>query len=125
MRDLPNADYGENATYRELQSSAPLAGVAASGGGAPQATPGALLEGLTGLGAPSQMPGQPVTAGAPAGPGPGPEALGLPADPMAMKKADARKLAEKGVVQAMVLASQRDDATPAFRRYVRALLAQL
>lgn len=51
--------------------------------GGDQAAPAGLLAGLaipTGpsFGAPSQMPGVPVTDGAASGPGAGPEALGIP-----------------------------------------------
>lgn len=121
MRDLPNADYGENATFRDLQRGAPLAG-----GGAPTAAPGAApdpLAALTGLGAPTQVPGQPVTAGADAGPGPGMSALGLPMNPQDEARRDAQALLK--YVPAMIIAQSSQDATPAFRRYVRRVLSQL
>ena len=69
MTGLP---YGENADFNEMQSSAPLA-----------ATPGAASNPLptrpggpapTALFSPSQRPDEPVTAGAPFGPGPGEQA---------------------------------------------------
>lgn len=77
MRDLPDADYGENATYKDLQKAAPLA---QSGGAmAPEeayaGNPAAAN--VIPMDAPSQDPGTPVTAGAAAGGGPGLEALGL------------------------------------------------
>lgn len=68
---LPDAQYGEEKTYREQQRGAPLIqadprpGPASAGGGRP----------VTGLGDPSTRPDEPVTAGAALGPGPGPEAL--------------------------------------------------
>lgn len=79
VRDLPNAQYGEAAEYRTLQQGAPLAKApapsaapqAASGGGAGPSLP-------TGFGEPTQRPGEPITAGADTGPGPGMAALGLP-----------------------------------------------
>lgn len=77
MRDLPNADYGENATYKDLQKGAALG----------QSNPAPVAEGeyqgnpaagnVIPIGAPSQDPGTPVTAGANAGAGPGMEALGM------------------------------------------------
>jgi hypothetical protein len=72
LRHLPDAQYGEDATYTAQQRSAPLAQVnpapaaaAASGG----------QQSAVGFGDPSTRPGEPVTAGAASGPGPGPEAL--------------------------------------------------
>lgn len=62
---LPNAEYGEQKEFQNLQSGAPLA---RSGQAMPAITP---------LDAPTERPDEPVTAGAPSGPGPGPEALGL------------------------------------------------
>lgn len=72
--DLPNAKYGEAAAFDEIQSGAQMggSGSGAGGGQAPQ------QQMPVGLGEPSQYPDQPVTAGAPAGPGPGMESLGLP-----------------------------------------------
>ena len=58
----------------ELQSSAPMSdtqGMPPPGGG------GFSLPSVTPLGAESERPDEPVTAGAPAGEGPGPEALGV------------------------------------------------
>lgn len=74
--DLPDARYGEAQDFREIQGGAPMGGGPSSAvplsaaGAAPVAPP-------TPLNAPSTMPGQPVTAGADAGPGPGLGALGL------------------------------------------------
>lgn len=77
IRDLPNAEYGANQEFTDLQRAAP---VAASGGiTAPSGQPAEMP---TGLGADTQFPGQPVTAGAAAGAGPGMEALGLPPGPV-------------------------------------------
>lgn len=85
IRELPDAQYGEAATYRDLQQQAPLAqspvapqATSASAGrstAAQQGTP------VTPIHAPTQRPSEPVTAGAAAGPGPGPEALGLQQQP--------------------------------------------
>lgn len=76
LRELPDAQYGEAKTFRDLQKSAPLAQVPQSGqtpnSGRPTAQPS-----LTPLSAPTARPGEPVTAGAATGAGPGPESLGL------------------------------------------------
>jgi hypothetical protein len=77
VRELTDAAYGEQKTFREDQqgavmaSSAGAVGPVAGGGVDPAA-------GVTPFGAPSERPGEPVTSGAPVGPGPGPESLGLP-----------------------------------------------
>lgn len=60
---IPDAAYGEQAEFQEIQGGADMMG----GGGMP---PVGLLE-------PSQRPGEPVTAGAAMGAGPGMEALGI------------------------------------------------
>lgn len=59
--------YGENGAVNAMQGAAPMADV--SDTRAPTIVP---------LDAPTQMPQQPVTAGAAAGPGPGPEVLSTP-----------------------------------------------
>lgn len=87
IRELPNADYGEAKTFREAQQNAPLAssgapspsGAAPGGQGGPQAI---------GFDADTMNPGEPVTAGADAGEGPGMEALGLTPE----RSADMEKL---------------------------------
>ena len=74
--DLPDARYGEAASFREIQQGAAMGQPAApSGGGAPMPmTP------PTPLGEPTQDPNQPVTSGANAGAGPDMASLGLPDD---------------------------------------------
>lgn len=72
LRHMPDAQYGEDATFTDQQRSAPLAQVnpAPAGGGAQgDGQP------VVGFDAPSNRPGEPVTAGAALGPGPGLEAL--------------------------------------------------
>jgi hypothetical protein len=71
--------YGERKELEQLQQSAPLS--ASPGGDAGAGMPADLTEGLIGLDAPTQMPEEPVTAGAALGEGPGLEALGLPNQP--------------------------------------------
>lgn len=80
LRDLPDAQYGEAATYADLQRGAPLAqtpspsGVPSPGGGGASAPPS-----FVGFGAPTQRPNEPVTAGADAGAGPDSSVLSTPA----------------------------------------------
>lgn len=71
--------YGERQELEQLQQSAPLAETPGGDVGAPM--PVDLTEGVIGFDAPSQMPDEPVTAGASMGAGPGLEALGLPNQP--------------------------------------------
>lgn len=67
IRDLPNPAYGEGTQFAQIQQGARME--QAEG---PKITP---------LGAPTQRPNEPVTAGSPSGPGPGKAALGIPSLP--------------------------------------------
>lgn len=78
MAQLPNADYGEQKAYKQLQQDAPMASSS-------QLPPGTDFSSLFGSAASrvipmnqeSGMPGVPVTDGAELGAGSGIEALGL------------------------------------------------
>lgn len=74
VRPMTGGPYGEGQEMSELQSSAPMSDT--SGTPPPQGG-GVSLPPVTPLGAPSERPDEPVTAGAPVGEGPGPEALGF------------------------------------------------
>lgn len=73
--EMTGMGYGENADFQEIQAGAPLAA-------APSATPARPRKGgssapsvtATPLFAPTQRPDEPITAGAPFGPGAGPAA---------------------------------------------------
>ncbi|MFJ2176411.1 hypothetical protein ACIOHE_26410 [Streptomyces sp. NPDC087851] len=78
--------YGERQNLEQLQQGAAMSQTPGGDVGAP--TPVDPTEGLIGLGEPSQMPDQEITAGAAMGAGPGLEALGLPNQPAE----DARQL---------------------------------
>lgn len=81
QQTLPDAAYGEQQTFRDIQSGAPMAGGQPAGTGGPPVTP-VDTSGVTPLSAGSTFPGEPVTAGADAGPGPSSSVLGgPPADP--------------------------------------------
>lgn len=65
----PGGKYGERKAMQEMQAAAPMA--------ATQREPNKVnLPPLTPLTAPTSRPEEPLTAGNPMGPGPGPEALG-------------------------------------------------
>jgi hypothetical protein len=83
VAQLPNARYGEGAEFEALQAAAPMSATgltqpAPAGGGMDI---GALLGGGPGVAPPvpltgqSERPMEPLTAGAPIGPGPGPSAV--------------------------------------------------
>lgn len=67
--------YGEGQALQGLQESAPMAAAAKTNVPAPK-LPASQLP-ITSIFAPTERPGEPVTAGMPFGPGPGPEALRL------------------------------------------------
>lgn len=115
--------YGENLEIQNLKSAAPMAGTAGAPI-APQGQGGLDLSRIVGLSAPSQRADEPVTAGAAAGAGPGPEALGLPTTKVQEDRADARSL-PPGLVQALVAQASADNASPSFRRRVREVLVSL
>lgn len=75
VRALPDAAYGEQATYRADQQGAPMAKAQPAPQGPQQ--PAADLSRVVPFGAETQNPNEPVTAGATAGPGPGPMAMGI------------------------------------------------
>lgn len=84
LASLPNAKYGEQSAFQQLQQQAPLAQApnapsATSEGAAPSMwnDGGAARRAVIPLSAPTQLPTQPVTAGAALGPGPGNAALGI------------------------------------------------
>lgn len=79
---LPDAQYGEAATYRDLQKQAPLAQTPSASPPPRPSSPGrstaggAATGGVTPINAPTQNPNEPVTAGVDSGPGVGSAALG-------------------------------------------------
>lgn len=113
IRDLPDAQYGENASFREAQSGAAVASSSTSGAASRQATSPVI-----GLGEPSSQPDVPVTAGADMGAGPGMEALGLPAD---LDKMDADEFEKLRPM--LIRRAQRDDTPKSVKLLIRRLLA--
>jgi len=113
-------EYGERQALENLTSAAPTASGASASAGV--GSPVDMLAGITPLGAGTQMPDEPITAGAARGAGPGVEALGLPTDQVGLNKADAKAI-PPGQKQALIAAAGRADATPSFRKMVRQVLA--
>lgn len=75
LASLPDAEYGENAQYQDLQQGAPLA--QSQGGEQVQAQGNPYAQQIVPMNAPTQNPSTPVTDGAAAGPGAGMTALGI------------------------------------------------
>lgn len=114
MMDLPNAAYGENADFQAAQQGAPMAtdsGAAAAPWSMPQ---------VTGMGAPTGAPTEPVTSGAQYGPGPGTGALGLPTNQQADDADYFRKY-----LPTLIEIAQSDDTPPGTKRWVRTVIANL
>jgi hypothetical protein len=80
VRVPTGGQYGDATQLQQLQQAAPVAASPGGDVGAPQPA-GDVTDGLIGFDQPTQQPDVPVTAGADSGPGPGPEALGLPNQP--------------------------------------------
>jgi len=114
---LPNAKYGEQKDFQSIQGGAPMGSPASptganAGGGPPVQMP-------TEFGAPTQNPNEPVTAGAAAGLGAGPDALNLP------KGDTPAEIRQKygPILPALIAESQSQYATQAYKDSVAALLA--
>ena len=77
IRSLPDAGYGEQQQFQELQRQAPLPD--SQGQPAPSGLPqGGGPPNVVPFTEPTRYPDRPVTTGVDAGPGPGPEALAPP-----------------------------------------------
>lgn len=115
VRALNDAAYGEQATFRSDQQSAPMAST--PGPNDPgQAAPPADTSQVIPFGAPSQRPGEPITAGAATGAGPGTEALG-------MGGADPGMQYMRALLPMFEIASTLPSANQEFRQFVRRLRA--
>lgn len=112
---IPDAKYGEQQDFQEIQGGAPMS--APSGGGSPMPMG---MPAPTGLGEPSMMPDQPVTSGASMGAGPGTEALNIPSD----SRESLRKMYGP-ILPALIVESQSRYATQQFKDAVAALIAIL
>ena len=114
IAELPDAAYGEQATFRQAQQAGPMA-QAGQPGQAPTVSPLDMSR-ITPLDAPSMFPEEPVTAGADAGPGPGASVLGLPTSDPSMQYA-------KELLPALEIAASMPHQTVEFRQMVRRLRA--
>jgi hypothetical protein len=115
VRDLPNAAYGEGQQFRDIQSGAPM-GSPSSSAPQPAAAPPAGLASVVPFGAPSQREGEPITAGAASGPGPGMDSLGI-----ARPGNDPSVEYITSLLPVFELAASLPTASPHFRQFVRRL----
>jgi len=115
LRDLPDARYGENATYRELQQAAPLAQTPPPGGSLTTSPGGGDLPEPVGFDAPTSYPDRPVTTGIAMGPGAGPEALGLPST----DKRDIDRV--RSLLPALEVMASLPTTSPETRNFIRYL----
>ena len=118
--DVTGGTYGSSQEFQAQQAASPLSAAAGAPGGTP-APAGPDFSSLTGLSAPSQMPDAPVTDGAAAGAGVGPQAIGLQPDNPA--RDEARALGK--YLPILIQQADADGATPAFKAYVRGLIRNL
>lgn len=115
---LPDAKYGEQQAFQELQAAAPIA--AAPGTPAPPAPAEAGPEAVP-FSAPTSRPDEPVTAGADAGPGAGQDALGLHRfDPENPALDDLRQTLP--ALEILATAPFASESLRQYVRYVRSLL---
>lgn len=108
--------YGSRQDQEQIQSGAPMQG---GGGQLPQPAPGPSPADLIPFGAPTQNPGEPVTAGAALGPGIGPEAAGISSD--SQQTLDQLS----GLLPSLAVIANLPSATPEVRAYYKALKARV
>lgn len=116
MAQLPNADYGEQKAYKQLQQDAPMA--KAPEPGAPSLDLSQLFQGAASnvipLSEPSLQPGTPVTDGAAVGPGAGINALGINQD---LRQEDLQRI--KSYMPVLEFMANQTGASWAMRNLVR------
>ena len=113
--------YGENADYNDIQSSAPLAATpSVSNMRARNQRPTGPSVAATPLFSPTQRPDEPVTAGAPFGPGDGPDLTGK-TSLSGMSAEEAKALVDS--LPALEAAANSDFGTNSFRKFVMYLKA--
>ena len=103
--DMPDAAYGEQKEMRGIQGAAPMAA--------------ASMPKITPLDAPTERPGEPVTAGMDRGPGPGRASIGMSRSAMEQSAIDATQIA--AYLPALEQAANRPGVPASFVRFVRHL----
>lgn len=119
VRAMTGGDYGDSQDMATLQSSAPMVATAmpqTQGQRASASSPGVALP--TGMGAPTERPDEPVTAGSPLGAGPGP---GVLTDNTLQGQSSREGEMFKKYLPALQQVANRPGAAPSFVRFVRHL----
>ena len=122
---LPDAKYGENATYMGDQRGAPLAqtptppATAPPAGGPGPQQPNPAMQNVVPLDAPTQRPGEPVTSGADLGAGPDSSALGIA--PQQIESQDMNNIGQ--YLSVLKFVSNLPNASPGSRMLVNLLQA--
>lgn len=122
LRELPDAQYGEAATFRDLQNGAPLAQSPSPGSSLTTASGGGAVQQPVGFDAPTQFPDMPVTSGVDAGPGNGSSVLSMNQTPQ-MDPSDVERI--RAYLPALMAQANDPSSTQAFRNYVRILRSQV
>ena len=121
-RYIPGLPYGEGQQMMDVQQSAPLAAAPGIESSGMAMSPGvAAAQPVIGLGERSRRPEEPVTAGAPFGPGPGLDALGpTPSDKFNIQAIeDNRKLLQ--FLPSLEAMANSPDASNTFRGFIQYL----
>lgn len=119
IRALSDANYGEQATFRNDQAGAPMAST--PGPTKNPSVPAPIdTSQVVPLGEPSQRPDEPVTSGASSGPGPGAESLGI-SDPG--NTASIQYL--RNQLPTLELMAAMPQSSDVFRQYVRRVRAMV
>ena len=123
-RYVPGLPYGEGQALMQTQQSAPLAAAPSiEQSGMPSGLASAAAsQPLTPLNAPSARPGEPVTAGADMGAGPGSEVLGLPNNAALMNQ-DVQNMAK--YIPYLESVANQPESSNAVRLLVRYLKSQV
>lgn len=117
MQNLSNPKYGEQKDFHDIQAGAPMQ---APSSPVPSVPAASSVPPPTGLAEPSGNPGEPVTAGAAMGPGPGNEALGLPS-----MDRDQIRATFGPILPELIAHAQSKYASQSFKDSLSALLAIL
>lgn len=119
-RPMPDAQYGEQQTFQDVQGGAPMAGNSLMPGmGAPPSMPAEV----TPFGDPTARPDEPITAGIDMGAGPGSASLGMLDEKALQKRADTDKLIR--YLPVLEFLANRPGAAASLRGIVRNLKATL
>ena len=118
--DVTGGSYGSSQQYQQIRSAAPLA-QAPGVPPAPTATPSPMSQ-VVPMGQPTQRPGEPITAGAALGDGPGPTEIGLSATPASRRDA-LRAQYGKYLPVLLRIAQQKQD--PAYTQWVRGIWSEM